>query len=35
VINMRDDAKVARAFDGHQERWGNILDRDGPVNIAN
>ena len=35
MVNMRDDAKIARAFDGHRERWGNILDRNGPVNIAN
>ena len=35
VVDVRDDAKIARAFDGHQERWGNILDRNRPVNIAN
>ena len=35
VVNVRDDAKIARACDGHRERWGNILDRNGPVNIAN
>jgi hypothetical protein len=22
MVDMRDDAKIARAFDGHQERWG-------------
>jgi hypothetical protein len=35
VVNVRDDAKIARAFDGHLERWGNILDRNRRVNIAN
>ena len=35
VVDVRDDAEIARAFDGHRERWGNILDRNGPVNIAN
>jgi hypothetical protein len=24
VVDVRDNAKIARAFDGHQERWGNI-----------
>ena len=35
VVDVRDDAKIARAFDGHQESWGNILNRNGPVNSAN
>jgi hypothetical protein len=33
VINVRYDAKIARAFYGHQERSGNILKRNRSVNV--